>query len=442
MIAIADDLTGAADCAAPCAARGLEATVLLHSTALHPGQSAWSQSAFPDSPFLSIDANTRALPADQAAAVAAGVVRLCQANGALGPGVLLFKKIDSTLRGNWAAELAAILCAILRASSGVVPGPRPVVILAPALPAQGRTTRGGRQAVHGRPLEETDFWDGRRSDAGIAAMLAEAALTSRLVGLGQVRAEASRLRRVMTDLARAADVLVCDAESDDDLGRIAEASVRLRRPTIWAGSAGLAWHLPLAAGIAGIEVPAPHPSPPASPPAYLPAGPTLFIVGTLAAASCRQAQVLAREPDMICLRIRAAQLLESQAEAAAIAEGLRAGRDVLVSIDETERCAADQASLLARALSRWIEPCARLAGALVATGGETARAVFDDLGIRRLRVLGEVEPGLPFCVAEGGSRAWPVLTKAGGFGSSETLVRCREFLRKREGAAARSSPVC
>ena len=47
-----------------------------------------------------------------------------------------------------------------------------------------------------------------------------------------------------------------------------------------------------------------------------------------------------------------------------------------------------------------------------------------------LRVLGEVETGLPFSVADAWMRPLPIITKAGAFGSPESLVRCHDFLRK------------
>lgn len=423
---IADDLTGAADCAAACAGQGMRATVLLHASERPHADEGW-----PLSEILSIDANTRALPAARSAAATADLMRLCARQGALGAGSFLFKKLDSTLRGNWAVELAAML----HAYGSLAPkSERPGVILAPALPAQGRTTIDGRQRVHGRPLEETEFWQREGHDAGIAAMLAEVGLAGCVVALATVRS--GGLRETMARLTREADVLICDAETDDDLRRIAEASAGLEQPMVWAGSGGLAWHLPQGLGIVSAAVEAVH--------AQFAAGPTLFVVGTLAAATCRQAAVLAREPDVVTVRIRSSELLKAPADAAAIVAGLRAGRDVLVWIDETERCAAEEATLLTRALARAIAPCAGLVGGLVATGGETARALFDELGIRRLRLLGEVEPGLPFSIAEGWSRPVPVLTKAGGFGTETTLVHYRAFLRRLErgSADARHASVC
>ncbi len=94
---------------------------------------------------------------------------------------------------------------------------------------------------------------------------------------------------------------------------------------------------------------------------------------------------------------------------------------------------------LARALGRLVGDCADKVGGLVATGGETARAVLDAWGVTRLRIVGEVEAGVPFSVTEGWRRALPVVTKAGGFGDAETLVRCREFLRGLKRSASEAS---
>ena len=175
-------------------------------------------------------------------------------------------------------------------------------------------------------------------------------------------------------------------------------------------------------------------------------GPTLFVVGTLAATACQQARVLAGAPDVTTLRVRPGALLASQVDSTAILEGLRTGRDALIWVDEAERCAPPQANGLAPALAKITAPCAALLGGLVVTGGETARAIFDELDIHSLRLLGEVEPGLPLAVAEIGPHPLPVLTKAGGFGSAGTLVHCREFLKglERDSAAAiaQRSPVC
>ncbi len=63
----------------------------------------------------------------------------------------------------------------------------------------------------------------------------------------------------------------------------------------------------------------------------------------------------------------------------------------------------------------------------VLTGGETARAVLAARNIREYRLLGEVEPGVPFGMTRDGTL---VCTKAGAFGRPDTLAKCVARLKR------------
>lgn len=71
---------------------------------------------------------------------------------------------------------------------------------------------------------------------------------------------------------------------------------------------------------------------------------------------------------------------------------------------------------------------------LVLTGGETAAAVLETLGIRLLQVEGEVLPGLPFCRAAGRPQFPALITKSGGFGPPDTLLRLWQAAQRPEGS--------
>jgi uncharacterized protein YgbK (DUF1537 family) len=61
---------------------------------------------------------------------------------------------------------------------------------------------------------------------------------------------------------------------------------------------------------------------------------------------------------------------------------------------------------------------------LVLTGGDTALAVLQALGVTRLRIDTESERGVPVGVAlDGRAVGCPVALKSGGFGDSGTLER-------------------
>ena len=240
MVIIADDLTGAADSAAACAEAGAEAIVLL-------GKADGGNSAPETASVLAIDANTRCMAPRQAAEVTARLVRRYSDAGAPADQALLFKKVDSTLRGHLAMELGAALNARREQVSS---GQRVVALLAPAFPAQGRTTVHGRQMLNGKPLEEFDSWQVEpvRPRSNIADVLGEAGLLCGIVELATIRSEPRFLEAAMTRLASEADVIVCDAETEADLQAIAKSSRALGPGTVLAGSAGLAG--PEAAGAA------------------------------------------------------------------------------------------------------------------------------------------------------------------------------------------------
>ena len=64
----------------------------------------------------------------------------------------------------------------------------------------------------------------------------------------------------------------------------------------------------------------------------------------------------------------------------------------------------------------------------MATGGETAAALLSRLGVDGIRLLDEIEPGIPLGLTLGGV-SFPAVTKAGGFGNEECLKRIIARLR-------------
>jgi uncharacterized protein YgbK (DUF1537 family) len=111
-----------------------------------------------------------------------------------------------------------------------------------------------------------------------------------------------------------------------------------------------------------------------------------------------------------------------------IAATLAAGSDVLVTIVADEAPDLAEGAVIAAGLARLLAPAAPALGALFATGGETARALLQSFGVTAIRLLGEIEPGMPWGMTQGAIHC-PIVTKAGGFGNAETLRRCLNHLR-------------
>ena len=424
VLIIADDLTGAADSGVVFRERGMNTVVLLGK----PGRNRIDVSDLGSAEVVAVDVDTRYLGAALAEDAVQQLLRSCgDSADSGGDRPLLFKKVDSTLRGNVAVELAAAL----RARRALIPPTARVGILfAPAFPALGRTTIDGRQMVNGVYLKETDLWRGERTrpHAEIAEMLGEAGLTCATMNLALVRGEANALESAMVGSAKEVDVLACDAETEEDLGAIARAAMVLDEGTIWAGSAGLASHVADAIGLGSAfgSVRAQFCETRVH-------GPTLFVVGSQAMVSREQADTLADALELDGYRVTANSTFagkQSQEQVNEITRSLVDCRDVLVRFDPTEAHDNDLDRKIARSVAKMIAPCALHVGALVATGGDTARAILDAWGVQRLTLMGEVAPGLPCSMATCGNREILVLTKAGGFGTRDTLLRCREFVHR------------
>jgi uncharacterized protein YgbK (DUF1537 family) len=128
---IADDLTGAAELGAVGLRYGLRAEIVL------------SGAAGGEADLVCVDTNSRSCAPQEAGRRAAAAADLLRGAGA----EWIYKKVDSVLRGEVAAELAAVMG---RLGVGLA-------LLAPANPSLGRTIRGGRYLIHGKPIDETEF---------------------------------------------------------------------------------------------------------------------------------------------------------------------------------------------------------------------------------------------------------------------------------------------
>src|SRR5580700_2056876 len=116
VLALADDLTGALETGAKFAAHGIEALVAEAGPCR----------------VLVVNTETRHLSPGEAAG---RIVRAAAAN----PSRLIYKKTDSTLRGNIGAELGALL-EVRRDSP---------LLYVPAYPEMGRVVKQGHLYVHG-----------------------------------------------------------------------------------------------------------------------------------------------------------------------------------------------------------------------------------------------------------------------------------------------------
>jgi D-threonate/D-erythronate kinase len=363
---LADDLSGALDAAGPFASR--DGAMCVYWDVGRAGTHAGDR--------VALDAASREVDVGDA------IARTRAGTRALWTGRhgLAFLKIDSVWRGSPAASIA----------TAGIEGRFDRVVVAPAFPEQGRVTRDGGQWVV----------DGTQRSCAAADIAAE-------------------LRRYGLDAAMEASAspstgaVVCDASSSDDLAAIVKRHWLTGVRTLWCGTRGLARALAdHAAGVGRAMATIAH-----EPTALR--GPVLVVVGTDHPVSVAQAGALERQPGIACrtLDSRTARAVASPPEReAAPAVLLRFAIPANSTREAARRTIAQAMRDEADRLSR--------PGMVVATGGETVRALSEALGATRLDVLAEYEPGIPIAIWRDGRWAGtPILSKSGGFGSQDLFAR-------------------
>ena len=387
---IADDLTGAADTGVQLARAGYRTAVAFRDAPVPPAG---------DLDAVALDTDSRAMPDGFAAK------RVLEAGRAVRGARIVYKKLDSTLRGPIAAELAAALGATGRDRA----------VVAPAFPAAGRTTVGGVQLVRGVPVHETEAKDDPRTpvrEGHIPTLLASAFPSVRSLGVEDL-ADATTLRRTLEDTV----CVVADATRAEDLESLVQ-SVPDPSEVLWAGSAGLALAL-------GAAYPGPHAGTVSPQPG--PVGKVLVVVGSLSGVSRGQLRTLAGKRGCAAVPVAGGSGAVEEAlgtARAALSKGACAALHSAEVRDPSE-AAGPVVGSLAEVVAGLSEE--GLFDALVLTGGETAVGVARRLGAAGIRLEGEVEPGIPVGSLLGPA-PYRVVTKAGGFGGPDTLVRVVEEL--------------
>ena len=401
-VIIADDFTGANDTGVQVRKHGMPIDVILDIDMIGPGEEN-----------ISIDTESRVVSPEEAyAKVYQAVCRVLKRGGCKH----LYKKVDSTLRGNIKTEIRAAMETF-----------KPeVIVFAPAYPEQGRTTVNGRLCVQGVPLLETEIAKDPRNPI-------EEDNTNTIL------ADCTKENVKHVDSAGLSDTDILkwengyytfDASTTDDLARVAAMALKLHKKTLWIGSAGLA------EGLLAVT----HPT-----------FPVLAAVGSVSSRTmeqidyCRAHGVVIAELDMV--RIFGGMALADAIQPAL--EGLAAGKDVLLTAASsreafeafvafgasqgigTDTLAEFTKQILSKAVAAVLRAIQGKVGGMFLTGGDTAIAVTRILGASGSRIEQQLFPGFVLGRLNGGMYAnMPIVTKAGAFGTEVHIYESMNKLRE------------
>jgi len=334
----------------------------------------------------------------------------------------IYKKIDSTLRGNIGIELDAAMEA----------SKIKFTFFAPAYPTYKRTTLSGKQYVDNKPLNETEYVDelGVKT-AKISTLIGKQSKRKvGLVGFDTVNRGVDSIKtRIETLKRNGVEIAVFDALTEKHLIDIVGAAGDTR---MFVGSAGLASEMPLNLNLRSQK-------------------PVLSVCGSTRRISRVQVRSLQDRLGFKEVEIGVLKLIDGEAAANAEIERcvseavavLKAGVDVSITSSPKDDSAKEFASY---ALQRGLkETNAKLIVeeaigeitstilkevevlCLIMTGGATSLIICKKLGVDVVHIVEEIEPGIPLITLSNGMHA---VTKAGGFGHEDSLIQATQRLRR------------
>jgi D-threonate/D-erythronate kinase len=417
---IADDLTGANDTGVQFSKQGLKTVVLMDSS--RPLTNC-------EEDVIVVDTQSRALPADEAYKKAAESAELFRHDLF----AAVYKKVDSTLRGNLGCEIDAIMDTCGQSFA----------IVAPAFPKNGRITVGGYHLLEGVPLEATEISRDPKcpvSESHLPTLMREQ--SKRKVGHIGIRSIIAGMRAIHDEILKMLNsghqLLVCDVWNDSHFKMIAAAAQLVGKPVLWVGSAGLAECLPGILGLAGTQANA---------------GPVVVLAGSVSNITRLQIARLKQRQGVFYIEADPSVVMQKEMSDPEVwrccheaEKALKGGYDVIIAtgfcddiVEKTKKRGMElglSGLLVAEEVAKFLgEICRKLAmelkiGGLVLTGGDIAVSCCQSLAASGINVIDEVAPGIPLGILRGGHCAgMRVVTKAGAFGAEDALSKAVDRLK-------------
>ncbi len=437
---IADDFTGANDTGIQFAKHGISTVAILNSDEAE-------LECFEDAEVVVMNTETRNAHGLE---VYQKVQRAAKSLLSMGfP--FIYKKIDSTMRGNPGLELLAVMRALNV----------PLGVLTPVFPANSRMVAGGFLFIQEGPLRQ------RYSQGLNIVQLVREQVECRVqrLTLEEIRKGVEAVKHCFLEqiATREECIIIADAVGQEDLSTIAQAAQELLSQLILAGSGGLAEEL-LAfpgfktgrASVASAE------------------DRLLLVIGSYNPVTAKQVAWLRGQERVVILAADIAKLVSVQGETeiarvvTLAQQALATGNHtaiVLNSLPEAKKInvaegvstttsissAAGQAagdnqsealeSANPRAKHLILQALAQITaevlsgtpvGALLLSGGDTAAFVCAALGFKGIKLEDEIIPGIPIGRLIGNSLDGMVaVTKSGSFGPEDALGKVLQYLERR-----------
>jgi uncharacterized protein YgbK (DUF1537 family) len=416
--AVADDFTGATDLCSMLVRGGMRTVQLIGVP--EPNDIP------PDADAVVVALKSRTAPVREAVDQSLAALNWLRAGGAKQFFFKYCSTFDSTDQGN-IGPIADAMIETLGCG---------FALACPAFPTNARTVYLGHLFAGGVLLNESGMENHPLTpmkDANLVRVLSrQTDGTVGLVPFGTVEQGAHAIRRAMTGLKeQGRRYAIVDAVTDAHLVAIGEAA---EHHALITGGSGIAMGLPGNFRRAGLL-------PDAGDPAALPrvSGHTAVLSGSCSRATLMQ---LGRAREHVPVYeldpLATPDAADLAAGALAWAEGKLGAKPIVIAASAPpEKVAAVQARFGREAAGTLLEDAmARIAAVLVergvrrmvVAGGETSGAAVRQLGVRSLRIGAEIDPGVPWTLAEGAGPPLMMALKSGNFGAPDFFTKAFDLL--------------
>jgi uncharacterized protein YgbK (DUF1537 family) len=419
LLVITDDFTGATDTGVQFSKKQLRTIVITEKDLINKSLS--------NCDVLVIDTESRFDSKDTAYRKTFETGKIAKANNIK----YIYKKLDSTFRGNIGAEISGIMDSL----------EIPHAIIVPALPSHGRTTRNGNVYVKGVILEETEVADDPKTpvkESYIPKIISHQ--TDKKTGVihydDVLSGKQSIIRSIQHLIDNGIQMIVIDAQEKDDLHIIASAIKEIQDNFLLVGSSGLAEYLPEYFDLKKDNKC------------------NIIIAGSVSDVTRKQIDYVKEKLAVRLIDVEIEklftneQLKEKNRIIAVIKESSDKGEDIIIrsaSSKAVVKNSFEQGQVYGLDKSKVSEAIAIFLGEIVRhiineikingilfTGGDIAIKAAQCLQVSGTIIQDEIVPGVPYGhFIEEKYKNITIVSKAGGFGDEDAIFQVLNFLKNK-----------
>ena len=334
----------------------------------------------------------------------------------------IYKKIDSTLRGNIGAEIDALMTT----------SAYKIACVAPAVPRNGRTTVNGICYVNGIALDKTEFANDPFSpveSSNIREIIAKQ--TTRVIGILTLDILRDQLcyalKKTLTMISEGVEIFIVDSKTKEDLMKAKTLFSALEMKVLYVGAAGF-FHAISSFERGNTQLQRPK------------VKRALIVIGSMMETSKQQIEwllergLLTKTFSVISANVIKEEKEETNRLANKISEEYTLSPIVLLHTDRDISEVTANAQKVGDVLSKVTQMIMikENIDALIVIGGETALNILKRMGISSLRLVDEILPAVPVAhmsVPCDGDHVI-FISKAGSYGDKDVLEGIIHYLNK------------